>query len=168
MLKLSNSQRKWLVLAVIAWLIVLAGLIFIPKSSSTASGEARVAPTNSLVTSMQSVDRTGGATVAQLVSPARVYDEDTYAGYTTLCPNEPEELIDAKLQAFHLDDAPDLDGDYGYMMLLPNDQNAPVSLDQVALQDVDICTMPQTDSYQLDYALPFYYTDGHWALGINQ
>lgn len=169
MLKLSNSQRKWLVLAVVAWLIILAGLIFIPMTRPADSREAQVAPTNSLATTMQSVNRTGGASVAQLVSPARVYDAEQFAGYTTLCPGEPEQLKQAKLEAFELtDNAPELDGAYGYMVLLPQDQTAPVVLDQVALKDIDICTLPQSDSYQLDYALPFFYTDGHWALGINQ
>lgn len=168
MLKLSSSQRKWLVLALVAWLIILVGLIFIPQSRPADSREAEVAPTNSLTTTMQSVKHTGGASVAQLVNPARVYDENKYSSFTSLCPNDTDELKSAKMQALKLDDEPDLGGDYGYMVLLPTDENAPVMLDQVALKDVDICTITQDRAYPLENPLPFYYTGDHWELGINQ
>lgn len=168
MLKLTSSQRNWLVLALVAWLVILVGLIFIPQSQPADSREAEVAPTNSLSTTMQSVKHTGGASVAQLVNPARVYDENTFSSYTSLCPNDPDELKSAKTQALQLDSEPDLSGDYGYMVLLPTDENAPVMLDQVALKDVDICTITQDRAYPLQNPLPFYYTGDHWELGIQE
>lgn len=170
MLKLSNTQRNWVVLAAIAWLVVLAGLIFIPMSRPADNAQAaQIAPTNSLAASLERTPHTGGAVAAQLIDPAIVYDSNTYAGYTTLCPNEPHELIDAKLEAFALtEDAPDLDGKYGYVVLLPPNQADPVALDQVALADIDVCSVTQSESYPLSAGMPFYFEDGRWTLGIRR
>ena len=109
MLKLKNSERNWVVLAAVAWLVVLIGLIFIPASRPDSQVQAaHVAPTNSLANTLDRTHPTGGAVVAQLVAPSLVYDSNTYAGYTTLCPNEPAELIGAKRSAFNLAAAPHL------------------------------------------------------------
>ena len=54
MLKLSNTERSWAALAVIAWLVILAGLILIPMTRpASANQQALVAPTNSLATTLQ-------------------------------------------------------------------------------------------------------------------
>lgn len=169
MLKLSNTQRTWVVLAVVAWIVALVGLIAIPLSRPTpAPGQTRVAPTNSLSTTLRDVQPNGGAVVAQLVSPELVYDTNQFAGYSFLCPNEPEDLINAKLEAFALAERPDLDGDSGYVVLLPPDVNDPVALDQVDLKRIDICTTPHAETYPLQAGMPFFFADGHWELGIRQ
>ncbi|AKV59066.1 hypothetical protein [Corynebacterium riegelii] len=167
MLNLSNTQRNWVVLAIAAWIVALIGLIFIPQSRPEAA-EVKIAPTNSLTTSLAGARPNSGAVVANLVNPALVYDTNTYSAYTILCPNEPPELINAKLEAFELDPALDLNGRYGYVLLLPHDVEAPVSLDQVALNDINICTTPHTETYPLDAGMPFFYSDGQWQLGIAQ
>ena len=167
MLNLTNTQRNWVVLAIAAWIVALIGLIFIPMSRPAAT-EAKIAPTNSIATTLQHTRPTGGAVVANLINPALVYDTDTYAGYTFLCPNEPPELVEAKLDAFMLEQQPDLDGRFGYVVLLPPDVEAPAALDQVALSDVNICTNMHTESYPLDAGMPFYFSDGQWQLGIGQ
>lgn len=169
MLKLSNTQRTWVILAIAAWIVALVGLIAIPLSRPAAApGQTVVAPTNSLSTTLRDVQPNGGAVVAQLVSPELVYDTTQYAGYTFLCPNEPQELIDAKLEAFALAEQPDLDGGSGYVVLLPPDVDAPVALDQVDLKQIDICTTPHAETYPLQAGMPFFFTNGHWELGIRQ
>lgn len=167
MLNLTNRQRTWVILAVAAWLVALVGLIFIPMSRPEAA-EVKVAPTNSLATTLDGASPTGGAVVANFVNPALVYDTETYAYYNTLCPNEPQEYIAAKLEAFQIEPAPDLDGRYGYIVLLPPDEETPVGLDQVLLSDINICTTPNAETFPLDAGMPFFYADGQWQLGIAQ
>lgn len=169
MLKLTNSQRNWLVLAIVAWLVIMAGLIFIPKTRPASSAqEPVIAPTNSIATTLHSITPAGGAVAAQLIDPSKVYDTNTYGGYMTLCPNEEPEFLNAKLTAFGLDQAEmDLNGEYGYMVLLPPTDDQEVGLDQVALSDVDICTFPQTEPYPLDASIPFFKQGGQWVLGIR-
>lgn len=169
MLKLSNSERNWVVLAAIAWLVALIGLIFIPMSRPEASTQAaHIAPTNSLAATLERTHPAGGAVAAQLIDPSKVYDSNAFAGYTTLCPNEPADLLAAKLSAFALGEEPDLGGDYGYIVLLPPSEAEPVVLDQVALKDIDVCQIVQSDSYPLNAGMPFYFADGRWTLGIRQ
>ena len=43
-----------------------------------------------------------------------------------------------------------------------------MSLDQVALNDINICTTPHAETYPLDAGMPFFYSDGQWQLGIAQ
>lgn len=168
MLKLSNAERNWVILAAVAWLVLLAGLVFVPMSRPAAPEAAHVAPTNSLTTTLDRTYPTKGAVVAQLVDPSKVYDSNEFAGYTTLCPNEPAELINAKMTAFELAEEPDLNGEYGYIVLLPPSPEQPVGLDQVALKDIDICQLVQSESYPLNSGMPFYHQDGRWILGIRQ
>lgn len=168
MLKLSKTERSWTALAVIAWLVVLAGLILIPMSRpASANQQALVAPTNSLAATLQNAHPTSGAVVAQLVDPALVYDAETYAGYITLCANEPEELRDAKLAAFQFEEEPDLSGQAAYVVLLPPDEETPVGIDQVDTNKIDICSFPQTEAYPLNSPMPFYFQGGRWSLGVR-
>ncbi len=168
MLKLSKTERSWTALAVIAWLVVLAGLILIPMSRpASANQQALVAPTNSLAATLQNAHPTSGAVVAQLVDPALVYDAETYAGYITLCANEPEELRDAKLAAFQFEEEPDLSGQAAYVVLLPPDEETPVGIDQVDTSKIDICSFPQTEAYPLNSPMPFYFQGGRWSLGVR-
>ena len=115
MLNLTSQSRRWIVLAAVLWLVILAGIIFIPQSRSDEV--AQVAPTNSLTRSLQQTRPGGDAVSAQLVDPARIYDPERYVGYTTLGPGEPQELVDAKLEAFGISaDDLDLGGDLGYFI----------------------------------------------------
>lgn len=169
MLKLSNTQRNWVILAVVAWLVILVGLIGIPLTRpAAASGEPKIAPTNSLAAALERTHPTGGAVVAQVINPALVYDANAYEGYTLLCPNEPAEFIDAKLQALQIAERPNLDGEFGYVVLLPPGAEDPVALDAIKLSEIDICANPQVDSFYLDSAMPFFHSDGRWHLGFRQ
>lgn len=167
MLKTTSQARRWIVLAAVLWFVILAGLIFIPKSRS--SEVAEVKPTNSLTRSLLATRPGGDAVAAQLVDPSRIYDADRFAGYTTLCPGEPEQLVDAKVQAFGLNkDDLDLGGDLGYVLLIPSGEGADPMTDAVELDKVDICTVPQSESFPLNTAMPFHMDQGHWALGMKQ
>ncbi|AWB83420.1 hypothetical protein [Corynebacterium liangguodongii] len=163
MLKLSNINRRWVGLALALWLIVLVAIIFIPLSRGTTAA----AYPNSLEKALQlSEPAKSDAVMGELVNPARIYGEE-YAGYTMLCPNEPAEMIDAKLDAFGLDASElDLGGESGYMVLLPARQSGDVMLDPVNLNAVNICTVPQTESFRIDAAIPFFVEDGTWTMGI--
>lgn len=168
MLKTTSRERGWIVLALVLWLIVLVGIIAIPQTRPSVAQEG-VAPTNSLSRSVQQLRPAGGAVVAQLVDPARVYDDERYMGYTTLCPGEQEQLINAKLEAFGLQDRGlDLDGEVGYVLLIPIGEGDEPLVDAVDLNKVDICSVPQTESFPLNTAMPFYMNKGRWALGMAQ
>ncbi|WJY96838.1 hypothetical protein CFOUR_02000 [Corynebacterium fournieri] len=167
MLNLSSQSRRWIVLAAVLWLVLLAGIIFIPQSRSTEV--AQVEPTNSLSRSLQQTRPGGEVVTAQLVDPSRIYDAERFLGYTTLCPNEPEELVGAKLDAFGLNaEDLDLDGDLGYVLLIPGGQGEEPMVDAVELDRVDICTVPQSESFPLNTAMPFHMDQGRWTLGMGQ
>ena len=166
MLKTTSQSRRWIVLAAVLWLVLLAGIIFIPQSRSNEL--AQVEPTNSLSRSLQQTRPGGDAVAAQLVDPAKVYDPEAYLGYTTLCPGEPAELVDAKKQAFELaDDDVNLDGELGYVLLIPA-QDDSATIDPVDLDKVDICTVPQSETFPLNTAMPFHVDQGRWVLGMGQ
>lgn len=167
MLTLNKKHRGWVILAVLAWLVALAALIFIPKSQ--ADNGLQSGYTNSLQRSLQASEPAeGDAMVAQLLDPSRVYDASKYAGYISLCPSEPQQLIDDKVAQLEINsDELDLGGDYGYMVLLPADGSA-VSLDKVDLKVADICTVPMDQPYPLNGPLPFSLKDGAWTLGMNE
>ncbi len=164
MLKLNNANRRWIGLALALWVIVLIAIIFIPMTR----GGAQVSHTNSLAQSLQATEAANGdSVVAELVNPALVYD-DSFAGYTTMCPTDPAELTLAKLQAFDLDAAEvDLSGKYGYMVLLPAERGGDVTLDKINLDTVNICTVAQSESFPLNTPIPFYVNEGTWKMGIN-
>lgn len=167
MLKTTSQSRRWIVLAAVLWLVVLAGIIFIPQSRSDEV--AQVAPTNSLSRSLQQTRPGGEVVTAQLVDPSRIYDPERYLGYTTLCPGEPQELVDAKLEAFGLNaDDLDLGGDLGYVLLIPANEGDQPKVDGVELNKVDICTVPQSESFPLNTAMPFHMNQGRWTLGMGQ
>ena len=71
MLNLSNTQRNWVVLAIAAWIVALIGLIFIPQSRPEAA-EVKIAPTNSLTTSLAGARPNSGAVVAECQSRLRL------------------------------------------------------------------------------------------------
>ncbi|QPK83586.1 hypothetical protein G7Y29_01880 [Corynebacterium qintianiae] len=164
MLKLNNANRRWIGLALALWLIALIAIIFLPMSR----GGAQASHTDSLAQSLQQTQAANGdSVVAELVNPALVYNE-SFVGYTTMCPTDPAELTQAKMQAFQLDGAQvDMSGKYGYMVLLPAQQGEEVTLDRVNLDTVDICTVPQSESFPLNTPIPFYLDDGTWKMGIN-
>lgn len=164
MLKLNNAHRRWIGLALALWLIVLVAIIFIPMSR----GGEQHGQTNSLAQSLQATKAANGdSVVGELVNPALVYDE-SFAGYTTMCPTDPAELTQAKIQAFNLNaDEIDLSGKYGYMVLIPADTSAAVSLDRVDLSTVNICTVAQSESFPLNTPIPFYIDEGTWTMGVN-
>mgnify|MGYP006948749621 CR=1 FL=1 len=68
MLKTTSQSRRWIVLAAVLWLVVLAGIIFIPQSRSDEV--AQVEPTNSLSRALQET-RPGGDVVTAPVTPLR-------------------------------------------------------------------------------------------------
>ncbi|WP_291313171.1 hypothetical protein [Corynebacterium sp. UBA2622] len=166
MLKLNQKYRRWIITAVVLWLIVLAALIAIPMSRATNGAQS--GHTNSLQQTLQnSTPGEGDAMVGQLVDPSRVYDTDKYAGYITLCPNEPEALSKDKIEQLGINEADvNLTGKYGYMVLLPA-QGTDVGLDRVDLAGVNICTMPMNQPYPLNAPLPFYMDNSTWTLGAN-
>ena len=167
MLKTTSQSRRWIVLAAVLWLVILAGIIFIPQSRSNEV--AQVEPTNSLSRSLQQTRPGGDVVTAQLVDPSRIYDPERYLGYTTLCPGEPQELVDAKLEAFGLNaDDLDLGGDLGYVLLIPANEGDQPKVDGVELSKVDICTVPQSESFPLNTAMPFHMNQGRWTLGMGQ
>lgn len=167
MLKTTSQSRRWIVLAAVLWLVVLAGIIFIPQSRSDEV--AQVEPTNSLSRALQETRPGGDVVTAQLVDPSRIYDADRYLGYTTLCPGEPQELVDAKLEAFGLNaDDLDLSGELGYLLLIPANEGDKPKADAVELSKVDICTVPQSESFPLNTAMPFHMHEGRWTLGMGQ
>ena len=53
MLNLTSQSRRWVVLAAVLWLVLLAGIIFIPQSRS--NDLAQVEPTNSLSRSLHTL-----------------------------------------------------------------------------------------------------------------
>lgn len=164
MLKLSNSDRGWVAIACALWVIVLVAVIFIPLSKPSAY--AQVHHTNSLQKAMEDVRPSGDAVAAQLIDPSRIYSDD-FTGYTTLCPTEPDELIVAKQQMLNLDPAEyDLSGEFGYVLLIPNDQSAPVKGDKVELSRVDICSLPQEQMYPLNAPIPFFKEANGWVMGV--
>lgn len=167
MLKTTSQSRRWIVLAAVLWLVVLAGIIFIPQSRSDEV--AQVEPTNSLSRALQQTRPGGDVVTAQLVDPSRIYDAERYLGYTTLCPAEPEKLVDAKLEAFGLNaDDVDLSGELGYLLLIPANEGDEPKVDAVELSKVDICTVPQSESFPLNTAMPFHMNEGRWTLGMGQ
>lgn len=167
MLKTTSQSRRWIGLAAVLWLVILAGIIFIPQSRSDEV--VQVAPTNSLSRSLQQTRPGGEVVTAQLVDPSRIYDPERYLGYTTLCPGEPQELVDAKLEAFGLNaDDLDLGGDLGYVLLIPANEGDQPKVDGVELNKVDICTVPQSESFPLNTAMPFHMNQGRWTLGMGQ
>lgn len=167
MLKTTSQSRRWIVLAAVLWLVVLAGIIFIPQSRSDEV--AQVEPTNSLSRALQQTRPGGDVVTAQLVDPSRIYDADRYLGYTTLCPGEPQELVNAKLEAFGLNtDDLDLSGELGYLLLIPANEGDEPKADAVELNKVDICTVPQSESFPLNTAMPFHMNEGRWTLGMGQ
>ena len=164
MLKLNNTSRGWVAIACALWVIVLVALIFIPLTKP--SPMAAATPTNSLSRSLEEVKPGGEAVAGQLIDLTRVYDKD-YIGFTTLCPNEPDQLLLSKLQALNLDqDRFDFSGDWGYMLLFQEDQNAEIDLDKVELSKVNICSIPQSEMYPMNTPLPFHKDGNGWVMGV--
>ncbi|GEM_PF-674221 len=166
MLKLNQKYRRWIITAVVLWLIVLAALIAIPMSR--ASNGVTSGRTNSLQQSLQnSTPGEGDAVAGQLVDPSRVYDAEKYAGFITLCPNEPDALRKDKMEQLAIDDSEvNLSGKYGYMVLLPA-QGDDIGLDRVDLAAVNVCTTPMNQPYPLNTPMPFYMDNATWTLGAN-
>lgn len=166
MLKLSNSQRNWVILAIVLWLVLLAGLIFIPKERPAQAHGPVVAPTNSLFTTLANTPKTGGAVTGQILDPSVIYDANTYGGFTTLCPNEPQEIKDLKVEQLELEGV-DLDGTYGYVVLIPYEEGTDLMLDQVALNDVDICLQPLNATMPLNYPILASYGEDKWHVAFQ-
>lgn len=166
MLKTTSRERGWIALAAVLWLIILVGIIFIPQTRPSAA-EAQAAPTNSLTRSLEQTKFGGDAVAAQLLDMSRVYDPNLYAGYTTLCPSESEDVVKMKLSAFGLEEGDvDLDGDVAYMLVAPAAEGTAPLLDAVSLDKVDICTIQMQQPFPLTEPLPFARYQGKWALGI--
>lgn len=168
MLKLSNTSRGWVALACALWVVLLVAMIFIPLSNKNAQA-ANITPTNSLTRSVAQLNPQGDALAAQMIDASRVYDPEKYVGFTTLCPAEPQELRDSKLEAFHATaDELELDENTGYMVLLPADENAKADFDKVDLRNVDICQQPATSAYPLQSPLMVAKQNGQWVMGLTQ
>lgn len=164
MLKTTSQQRKWIALAAVLWIVLLIGIIFIPQTRPAAQAAA---PTNSLTRALENVRPSGDPAVGEVVDMTRVYDPEVYAGFITLCPGEPEELVDVKLESLGLKDAElDLGGDFGYMLLLPVAQDQEVGVDRIPMSQVDVCTQPMTQPNPLQTAIAFSKRGGTWSLGI--
>lgn len=164
MLKTTSQQRKWIALAAVLWIVLLIGIIFIPQTRPAAEAAA---PTNSLTRSLEKLRPSGDPAVAQVVDMSRVYDPNVYAGFISLCPGEPEELVDAKLTSFGLENEDlDLDGELGYMLLLPASESEPVGIDRIPANQVNICTQPMSQPNPLQSAVAFSKRGGIWSLGI--
>lgn len=167
MLKLSSSQRNWVVLAVALWLVLLAGLIFIPKERPVQAQGPVVAPTNSLATTLANAPKTGGAVEGQFLNPSKIYDANSYTALTTLCPNEPQELVELKREQFKISEDVDLDGSYGYVVLAPAEEGEDAFLDQVALNEVNICAKPADEYFPLGYPMFASWAEDHWMVVIE-
>ncbi|WKD56919.1 hypothetical protein CAPI_01725 [Corynebacterium capitovis DSM 44611] len=165
MLKLTTTQRNWVVLALGAWLLLLVSMALVAASKPAAT--AAPSYTNSLQQSLAAMEPAeGDAVVSQMVDPSRVYD-DNYAGYITLCPDEPASLIQDKIDQLGINEADvNLSGKYGYVVLLPS-EGEQVSLDKVDLRAVNVCTMTMDQAYAINAPLPFYQDNGTWTLGAN-
>jgi len=173
MLKLSNTNRGWVALACALWVVLLVAMIFIPMSRPNAQA-ASATPTNSLQDSIEELNPSGDALMGQMLDPSQIYDAEQYMGFTTLCPTEPPELLNSKLEALHLsqddlemsadENASDDEKNTAYVALLKQDENAEPGLDKVDLRYVDICQAPATTAYPLQTPIIVGKQDGKWFM----
>lgn len=164
MLKTTSRERGWIALAAVLWIVLLIGIIFIPQSRPSAA-QAGVTPTNSLTRSIEQIKPAGGVVAAELVDMTRVYDENLYGGFITVCPGEPEEYVEMKLDAVGLEsDALDMSGDNGYMLLFPAAEGVEPHVDTVPLDRVNICLQPMLQGVPLQQPMAFGKAQGQWLM----
>ncbi|WP_342319058.1 hypothetical protein [Corynebacterium mayonis] len=165
-MKLNNKHRSWVVIAVVVWLLVLAALIFLPLSKS-ATGTLAKGPTTLEQALVHSRPSDSEATAGELIDLSRIYDAEQYQGFITLCPDEPQDLSEIKIEQLGLDrDKLHLDDETGYMVLLSQTETES-GLDKVNLNSVNICNQLMEQPLLLQGPLPFYFDGTTWQLGAK-
>ncbi|WIM68155.1 hypothetical protein QP027_01785 [Corynebacterium breve] len=167
MLKLTKDDKGWLGIVIALWLIALFALIFIlPK------GNVQSAPTKSLAAAVnQSTPAQGPAMATDMeIDLGKVYGDD-YAGYMTLCSNEPPELVEAKKSVLEADTK--ISPDENYIMLLPADESSPVKLDALPADKFDLCPVLggqpfiMQEPQPIQYPIPLHKENGKWTMGYR-
>ncbi|SER65563.1 hypothetical protein [Corynebacterium cystitidis] len=167
-MNLTSKDKGWFGIVIALWIIALVALIFLaPK------GNAISAPNNSLQRTLSEITTAqGGAVDGQVISFAHIYGEGKY--YTTVCHEEPQELVDQKLGSRASE--VNLDGEHNYVVIydeniqtdLQTGELAPVHIDAVEADAVNLCGLINDQFAPTEASLPFYKDQGVWHLGVRQ
>ena len=169
MLKLTGAQKGWFAIVIALWIMALAAMIFVlPKLSTGSATPAAAAPegaaTGSLAETLQAMEPTNSnEVVAEMIDLRRVYGEEI-AAFVPVCSDEPQELIDAKLEAAgeHADKVTFENGE-NYMMVTKDPQAGVSIVDAVPSDVLDLCNGSYFDQFfSTDQGYPV-----HWDHEAN-
>lgn len=166
-MNLRSKDKGWFGIVIALWVIVLVALIFlVPKGNATS------APTNSLQQALADADEPSGAVDGHVINMSAIYGEGLY--YTTVCNQEPEQLVEQKLGS-RMDEVT-LDGEHDYVVIY--DENIetdiqtgelnPIHVDAVSTDVVDLCSIINDQFAPTEASMPFHKDQGVWRLGVRQ
>ena len=173
MLKLTGAQKGWFGIVVALWIIALAAMVFVlPKMSSNSSQPAPAASgpvSGSLAQTLnEMVPPEHDAVAGEMLDLRRVYGEDVTA-FVPVCAEEPQELIDAKLEAAgDVADEIDMDSGNNYMLLAKDPQAGVDSVDAVPSDVMDLCNENYFDQFfSTEQGFPVYWDNDVWRFGVR-
>lgn len=165
MQKLTASQKGWTAIVIALWIIVLAVLAFVlPKTSpSTGPGAAGAVGDGDVSGSLASTlaemqPQESDAVAGELLDLRFVYGEDVQF-FVPLCKEEPQELVQLKIEAAgDLAEEIDMDSDNSYMLLAGNPDEGITKIDTIPNDVMDLCN----GNYFQEYASTMQGFPVHW------
>lgn len=172
MQKLTASQKGWTGIVIALWIIALAALIFVlPRTHSaggvTPLGEAT--PSGSFAATLEEMQPSSSDAVAgEMMDMRYVYGEE-YTGFLPLCKEEPQELVEAKLEAAaDVADEIDLDSGSNYMLLVHNSAEGVSAVDEIPGDLIDLCNGSYFDQFfSTQQAFPIHWDGDIWRFGVR-
>ncbi|MDK8797063.1 hypothetical protein QP994_04080 [Corynebacterium sp. MSK044] len=170
MQKLTASQKGWTAIVIALWVIALAALIFVMPSSSAASGQKSLGEaeaSGSLATTLAEMEPPAhDAIAAEIIDLRYVYGQEMQ-GFVPVCNNEPEQLVDMKLQAAgDLADQIKLDGSNNYILLFNDSSETAVAVDAIPANVMDLCGDNYfQEIFSTEQGFPVHYDGGMWRFG---
>lgn len=173
MQKLTGAQKGWFGIVIALWIIALAAMVFLlPKMSSNASGVTPVSSaqaSGSLVETLNGMEPSNSDAVAgEMIDLRYVYGDDVQA-FVPVCSEEPQELIDAKLQAAgDVADQIDLENGDNYILLSKDPQAGVDSVDVVPSDVMDLCNGNYFDQFfSTEQGFPVFWDGDIWRFGVR-
>lgn len=173
MQKLTGAQKGWTGIVIALWIIALAAMVFVlPKMSTDSPAPAAAGDSEgsgSLAATLAGIEPSNSDAVAgQMIDLRRVYGDDV-AAFVPVCKEEPQELIDAKLEAAgDVADQVDLESGNNYMLLAKNPQVGVDSVDVVPNDVMDLCNGNYFDQFfSTEQGFPVFWDGEIWRFGVR-
>lgn len=173
MQKLTASQKGWTGIVIALWIIALVAMIFLmPKSTTAAGGVTPVGeatPSGSLVDTLNEMQPSNSDAVAgEMIDLRYVYGEDVKA-FVPLCKEEPQELVDAKLESAEaVRDQIDLESGNNYVLLMSDPEKGVESVDTIPADVMDLCNGNYFDQFfSTEQGFPVHWDGSKWLFGVR-